>query len=157
MKRISSWVGWAVVKWIFPGMFLAWAAGVVVLFATSDDAPPVALWAMLPCLLAIGAVAYVRRVWPLARTVEDAGDHLVVRRGGNVLSLRLADVINVNQSGTWSTIRLRLRDAGPLGDEVAFIPIVIHAAPFARHPVAEDLLRRAGQARRGLPDSRSTA
>ena len=99
---------------------------------------------------AFGYVLFRKLVWDLADRVEDAGDALLVHRNGRELRLPLRDVLNVSMSQFTNPPRLslRLRQAGPLGDEIVFIPARRSLNPFKRNPVAEELIRRVDEARR---------
>jgi hypothetical protein len=148
VKRISSLGGWAMVKWIMPSLVLAWVLILVLVYSFSEDRPPFVIVVGFACFVLLWAMHYARRVWPVARAVDDAGDNLVVQRGRTVVQIAIADVINVDQSSM--VIRLRLRQPGVYGDEVAFLPRTgWFTDPFGRHAVAEDLLVRMDKARRG--------
>lgn len=103
-------------------------------------------------MLALGYVLFRKLVWDLADEVEDGGSYLVVRRGAIEQRVALENIMNVSVSAFTNPRRLtlRLRQCDALGDEVAFIPRGGPAwNPFARNPVAEDLMLRVDRLRGG--------
>ena len=105
----------------------------------------------VPAILVVfGAIMFRKLVWDLADEVRDGGDFLLVRRGKVEERLLLENVMNVSMSQFTNPRRLtlRLRTAGKLGDEVAFIPkSPLRLNPFARNPVAEKLIARVDRLR----------
>ncbi|HTI47519.1 MAG TPA: hypothetical protein VMB76_13250 [Casimicrobiaceae bacterium] len=104
-----------------------------------------------PAVMAVFGFLFFRRlVWPLADEVLDGGDYLIVRKGGLEQRVPLANIMNVSGSMYINPPRvtLRLVEAGPLGDEVAFMPRrSFNLNPFARNKVVDDLMVRAYEAR----------
>jgi hypothetical protein len=87
----------------------------------------------------------------LADEVDDCGDFLVVRKGGDEDTVLLSNIINVNFSadrrGAAPRIKLTLAAPGKFGSEIAFAPPAQFFAPSGRNAIAEDLLARAYKAR----------
>ncbi len=105
-------------------------------------------------MLVFGYFLFGKLIWDLADEVQDAGTFLLVRKGPVELRVQLNNVLNVSMSQLTNPKRLTLRLRSPceLGDEIAFIPKapVWQWNPFARNPIAEDLMRRADNARNGV-------
>ena len=102
-------------------------------------------------MMALGYFLFRKRVWDLADEVRDGGSYLLVRKGSTEQRVQLADVMNVSMSRATSPQRLtlRLRTPGEVGDEIAFVPRMqaFQFNPFARNPIAENLIRRFDAAR----------
>ena len=150
MKLLSSSTTF-LMKRAFP---MVWF-GFLLLFLVMGTVPALKegqyAFVLAPLLMAaFGYVLFRKLVWDLADRVEDAGDALLVHRNGRELRLPLRDVLNVSMSQFTNPPRLslRLRQAGPLGDEIVFIPARRSLNPFKRNPVAEELIRRVDEARR---------
>jgi hypothetical protein len=111
-------------------------------------APPVLV---VPCALAIvGYVVMKKLVWDLMDEVYDCGDHLLVKKGDEEERIPLSSIINVGASIGVNPPRISLRLATPgrFGDEVVFSPVrTFTLNPFARNPIAEDLIVRVDKAR----------
>jgi hypothetical protein len=144
------------IKRIFP---IAWLAFLglfsimpLVLPASGRSPPSLIPFVLMPiAMAAFGAVLFRKLVWDLADEVGDGGDFLLVRKGSVEDRIRLADVMNVSTGFSTRPPRLtlRLRSPGKFGDEIAFIPVrQFTFNPFARNPIAEDLIRRVDAARR---------
>jgi hypothetical protein len=84
------------------------------------------------------------------------GDELIVRRGGRVHRVPLADIRDISET-RWSrvkTVTIKLRGGHPAGDEIFFIP-PITPLPFLSHPLVKDLYRKtqlAGSRYASLPE-----
>ena len=77
-----------------------------------------------------------------------------MRKGDVEERVPLANIMNVSASVAMNPprITLRLVRPGKFGAEIAFSPVrTFTLNPFARNPVAEDLMLRVDQARRGRP------
>lgn len=152
MKKISSG-SITFYKRIFP---LLWFGGLVGFFVTGVMRAAVAegMWmvvAMPVLMTAFGFFLMKKVIWDLADEVEDHGDSLRVRKGGEEERIPLGNIMNVNASTNMSPqrITLRLVRPGRFGAEVAFIPAMQFSFnPFAKNPVAEDLIVRVDRARR---------
>ena len=153
MKKISS--GSTVFyKRLFP---LAWFGFLVVFvgLALSRRHYGGAQWwpfiVMPICMAVFGFVLMRKLVWDLADEVQDGGDFLLIRKGGEEERVPLNNIMNVNASTNMNPQRvtLRLVKPGKFGSEVSFaLPARFSFNPFARHPVAEDLIVRVDRARR---------
>lgn len=106
-------------------------------------------------VMAVIGIGFVRS--PLRDCVDavfDCGDHLLVKKDGQEDTVPLANIINVNFSknpeNMSARITLRLATPGKFGAEIAFAPPPqIYFGFPAKNEIAEDLLVRADQARRG--------
>ncbi|MEP6940549.1 MAG: hypothetical protein ABI846_12365 [Rudaea sp.] len=155
MQRISSGQTFFM-KRIFPCLWLGVIGiGLVVaifapISATRNPAvhvPPPYFFLIVPVIMLIfGVVLFRKLLWDLADSVDDARDYLLVRRGSVEQRVMLANVMNVSMSQFTNPPRLtlRLRKAGPLGDEIVFIPksTGLRMNPFRRNEIAESLMRR---------------
>lgn len=145
-------------KRIFPAI---WLGGVVLflIFGVTTNvsrapSPGNIVFLLVPALMLVfGFLLFRKLLWNLADEVQDGGSFLLVRKGAVEKRIPLADILNVSMSQFTNPKRvtLRLRNPCELGDEIAFIPKmpVFRLNPFARNAVAEDLMRRVDQARRG--------
>jgi hypothetical protein len=157
MQLISSKMTF-VMKRLFPavwlgGVFAGLVAGVLSLASrrTMDPLP----FVFIPVvMLLFGYFLFRKLVWDLADRVEDGGAWLLVRRGPVEQRVQLSNVLNVsmNQYTNPRRLTLRLRTPCEFGDEIAFIPKSPgwQLNPFARNPVAEDLIHRVDRARNGM-------
>ncbi len=134
-------------------MAVAMAAALAVLFmaARSGRLP----WPLLvgPVLLPLLVVAVMRKVLAgIADEVIDEGAALRVRVGGREERVLLGQIRNVSYSAFTNPkkITLRLVDGHPLGRDVSFIPVRrFFSGLFEDNPIAEDLIERSDEARRG--------
>jgi hypothetical protein len=149
MKRISS-RHTTLIKRVLPLLGLGLLAGAMAVFAAQGRAGS-ALFVAGPLVLGamLGAM-YLQVLWPLADTVDDAGDALLVRRGGVEQRVALDDVLDVAMAhGNPPRIVLRLRTPGRFGDEIVFLPPPgVRAGVAARPPLADELIARIDRARR---------
>ena len=161
MERISSGQTFFM-KRIFPWLWLGFIGiGLFMPFMVAQShaskshfvaEPPPFFFMFMPVLmLAFGIVLFRKLVWNLADSVDEAREYLLVRRGGIEQRVLLSNVMNVgiSQFTNPQRITLRLRTAGPLGDEIAFIPKSrgLRLNPFQRNEIAERLIRRVDEAR----------
>jgi hypothetical protein len=107
---------------------------------------------LVPLLMAIGGFVFFKFVvWNLADEVFDGGDYLLIRRGDRKVRIPLTGIMNVSSS-THSNpprVTLRLVAASEFGTHVSFYPTTPFTLnPFAKNPVAEDLIVRVDLARR---------
>ena len=110
-------------------------------------------------LVAMGMMAVIGTLMTLSRRdcvddVFDCGDHLLVRKDGKEDTVPFANIINVNFSknpeDVSARITLRLASPGKFGTEISFSPPPqIYFGFPPKNEIAEDLLVRADQARRG--------
>jgi hypothetical protein len=144
----SSWTFFS--KRVFPAVwfgFLAFFAFVGI--ATGAAAKNVTLL-VLPLGMAIfGFFMMKRLVWDLADEVYDCGHALLVKNHGEEELVSLSNIMNVSVSTYVNPprISLRLITPGKFGSEIAFSPVTgFRLNPFAKNPVAEDLIQRVYQA-----------
>ena len=136
-------------KWVLPIIWLLifGVVGVLALLQPHPDPDALVIVCVMPVFLAL---LYRFQLWPLADVVDDVGDALRVRRRGVELRVPLADILNVSapRYSRSRRITLRLRRAGELGDEIAFLPVAtLRWNPFARDPLADELIHRVDAAR----------
>ena len=144
-------------KRVFPAIWLSGVALFLVMALiapASHRRPEDAMLFVVPVLMLVfGVLMFRKLLWSLADEVQDGGSYLLVRKGAIEKRIPLADVLNVSMSQFTNPTRvtLRLRSRCEWGDEIAFIPKMpmFSLNPFARNAVAEDLMRRVDQARRG--------
>lgn len=109
------------------------------------------MFLVVPAFMAVfGYFIMKKLVWDLADEVYDCGDHLLVRKGNDEERVPLSNIMNVSASVLVNPprISLRLATPGKFGDEVSFSPVrPFTLNPFARNPVAEDLIVRVDKAR----------
>jgi hypothetical protein len=145
-------------KRVFPLLWfgilgISLVAGFATTAVTKEPMVRIVPFLVMPLIMmAFGAFLFRMLIWDLADEVADAGDYLLVRKAGVEERVALSEIINVGMS--WATnpprLSLRLRKPGKFGDEIVFIPIRNFTLnPFARNPVAEDLIRRVDLARAG--------
>lgn len=159
MERISSGQTYFM-KRIFPFLWLGIVgAGFIVAILVPTQmqhnpaihSPPQIFLVFPIVMLVIGFALFRKLLWDLADSVDDARDYLLVRRGSIEQRVMLANVMNVSVSQFTNPQRLtlRLRSAGPLGDEIVFIPKQpgLRLNPFKRNEIAENLMRRVDEAR----------
>jgi hypothetical protein len=108
---------------------------------------------LAPVVMAVvGYILFRRLLFDLVDEVWDEGDALVVKNAGTEERLPLRNVINIGYSIITNPERvtLTLRDAGPFGKEITFMPL---PRPFSfrwlsRNPIIDELIERVDQARR---------
>lgn len=159
MRKISSrqtyWL-----KRIFPvlwfGILGTAFAGGLGAFLHGSFAPPMFPFLLIPIVMAVFGYVLMRAlIFDLADEVLDNGDSLTVRKGEKTALIALADVINVNaaQFVNPPRIELTLRKDTPLGRRIVFSPQrPFTFNPFARIPIADDLIRRVEEARQRRRD-----
>jgi hypothetical protein len=121
-----------------------------VAFSAPHGPPP--LLGFLPMLVLVPIFYLMLRklVWDLADEVWDGGDHLVVKIGADSETVPLSNIMNVSASTLVNPprITLRLVNPGRFGQEISFSPprnSIFN--PFARNPVADDLIERVHRAK----------
>lgn len=106
---------------------------------------------VVPFFMAVaGYVVMKKLIWDLADVVYDCGDYLIVRNRGQEDVVQLSNVMNVSATTYVNPprITLRLVTPGRFGNEIAFSPETKFTLnPFAKNPIAEDLIVRAYEAR----------
>lgn len=94
-------------------------------------------------IMGIATMGMVDEVW-------DLGDHLLVRKGGTQARIGLANILKAEASVNSSPERVTVFLVKPcvFGRQVAFRPVGRpRRLPGLRHPLAEELMHRAHQAR----------
>lgn len=141
-------------KRVFPLIWFGFLAFfvVTVLLAPRGPEPFEPVFLLGPAVMAVFGYVLLRAlVFDLADEVVDAGDALVVRKGGEEARIPLADIVNVDSSSFVNPprITLTLRTPCRFGCKVAFSPPPNRRlfAPFAPNPTAEELIDRVDRAR----------
>jgi hypothetical protein len=108
---------------------------------------------VVPVIMAVfGYFLMKKLVWVLADEVFDCGDYLLVRNRGEEERIELSNIMNVSIITIMNPpqITLRLITPARCGSEVTFSPpMSLRLNPFAKCPIAEDLMVRAHSARAG--------
>jgi hypothetical protein len=89
-------------------------------------------------------------IWNLVDEVYDCGDELLVRNRGDEDRIGLSSIMNVSVTTFMNPPRITLRLISPskFRNEIAFSPVKPFTLnPFAKNPVAEDLIERVYRAR----------
>ncbi len=141
-------------KRIFPLFWfglLAFMAVTIVASSGRKGSPPLFVLAFLGFMALMGVFIMKKLVWDLADEVLDAGDALVIRRGGEQERVPLSDIINVSYA--WAQgpprVTLSLRTAGKFGNEISFAAPQ-RFVPFSKSPVIVDLIQRVDAARQAV-------
>jgi hypothetical protein len=154
MKRISS-KRTVVYKRIFPVFWF----GFIALFVMTDLLPgrrthvEVIPMLLVPVVMAVIGYALFRRLlFDLVDEVWDNGDALIVKNAGVEERVPLRNIINIGYSLLTNPERvtLTLRDAGPFGKEITFMPLPrsFSFRWLSRNPIIDELIERVDQARR---------
>ena len=111
--------------------------------------PPPAVFIVPVVMGVFGYLLFRRLLFDLVDEVWDDGEALVARNGGVEQRIPLETIINVGFSTMTrpERVTLRLREPGPLGAEVTFMP-PSRFVSFGRHPVIDELIERVDRARR---------
>jgi hypothetical protein len=154
MKRISS-KRTVVYKRIFPVFWFGFIALFVMTALLPGRRTHVEVIPMLlvPVVMAVIGYALFRRLlFDLVDEVWDNGDALIVRNASVEERVPLRNIINIGYSLLTNPERvtLTLRNAGPFGKEITFMPL---PRPFSfrwlsRNPIIDELIERVDQARR---------
>jgi len=138
-------------KRVFPVFWFGFIAVFVAVTLMSGAIAQSVMFLIVPAFLTIvGYIVMKKLVWDLADEVYDCGDALLVRNRGAEQRVVLSNVMNVGASTFTNPPRvtLRLVNAGKWGREISFIPVIRFTLnPFAKYPVAEDLIVRVDRAR----------
>ncbi|HMK20808.1 MAG TPA: hypothetical protein VK466_00650 [Terriglobales bacterium] len=127
--------------------FLAVTVGLMLVNRVYETNP---LLLLLPCGMAVVGYYFGKRnAQDLADEVYDCGDSLLVRKSGEEDRIALANIVNLNFSAEPSRITLTLDPPRKFGDYVRFAPPPqVYWGPNPENPIAQDLVMRAGQARK---------
>ena len=145
MRRISSRATFAI-KWGLPVLWLALLVGAVAARWQDPAALPGSLAGLaVGVVLAVALYAWV--IWPLADSVDDDVDTLVVHRHGRSWRVRLADVERVAALPFFNPPRIRLH--ARRGEGVVFLaPKDFRLIVQAAHPMVDELAARVGRAQK---------
>ena len=150
MTRISSKTTFFY-KRVFPVLWFGFLAVFVAIALASGAALKSPVFLAGPCLMAVLGFFLVKKLLgSLADEVYDCGDSLLIRSRGVEERVALSNIMNVSASTNMNPprITLRLVTPGKFGPEVTFSPVARFTLnPFARNPVADDLMVRVDQAR----------
>jgi len=150
MTKISSrFTYWN--KRLFPLLWFGFLAVFVLTTILAGAVAKDAMFLIIPCVMAVfGYFIMKTLVWDLVDEVYDDGDYLLVKNRGNEVRIGLANIMNVSATTFVNPPRivLRLREPSKFGSEIAFSPASRFSLnPFAKNPVAEDLIIRVDRAR----------
>jgi hypothetical protein len=138
------------VKRVFPVLWFGVLAFFVFIGVSTGAIAKDPTFLIIPILMSgIGLFVMKQLVWDLADEVFDCGHALLVKNRGEEELVPLSNIMNVNVSTYINPprISLRLITPGKFGSEIAFSPITgFRLNPFAKNPVAEDLIVRVYQA-----------
>ncbi len=125
---------------------LVMLSGIVLASKGAEVPPP--LFVIPIGLTIFGYVILKLLVFDLLDEVWDEGDTLVVRNDGQEERIQLTNIINVSHATFTNPprIALTLRYPCRFGKEVTFSPLA-RLNPFARHPIATELIERVDAAR----------
>lgn len=151
MKKISSGQT-RFLKFGLPVLLLGVAVAIpsaLVLGNRADAVPWVVIVSLPVLMVVVGAVLMKTLVLDLADEVHDAGDHLVVRKGGITERVPLKEIVNISSTVMINPPRvtLTLRKPGRLGKEIVFSPrqpLIL----LRRNPLVTELIERVDAARR---------
>jgi hypothetical protein len=155
MRKLSSRVT-AIHKKAFPLVwFGGWGAFALIAFQTGATRQNGGLaLAIVPAFMAIlGYFLMKNLLWDLVDEVYDAGSFLLVKNGGREYRVPFSDIVNVNSTVAVNPPRITLRLKGAsaqsgLGTEMVFSPQrPLTLNPFAKIPIAEELISRVEEAR----------
>jgi hypothetical protein len=105
---------------------------------------------IIPALMgAFGFFIMKQLVFDLVDELWDDGDALVVKNKGREERIALKNIINVSHSSFTNPprITLTLREPCAFGRDITFSPPT-KLLPFARHPIASELIERIDATRR---------
>lgn len=136
---------------ILPGFWFGMLGLMCVLLAIkgTGESDPVGL-ALLPVMIVGGFVLFRALFWCQADEVLDAGDALIVRKGGIEQTLPFARITRVSLLPLLNPprITLHLASSGPLGERIHFSPALpLWFYPRDASPIVEGLAERARRAR----------
>lgn len=155
MARLSSrWTSYY--KRVFPVIWFGFIALFMVLpWLTSwinhqqMRGPPLPILIVPVVMGVFGYLLFRRLLFDLVDEVWDEGDALVARNRGVEQRIALQTIVNVGFSTMTrpERVTLRLREPGPLGQDVTFMP-PSRFMPFGRNPIIDELIERVDRARR---------
>lgn len=134
-------------KRVFP---VLWFGGIIVITAVASVAMQAShqlqpVFLIMPLLMmVIGYLVMKMLVFDIVDEVWDMGSELLVKNHGQEARIPLANIMNI--SFVWITnpnrITLRLRQPCSFGKEMTFCPKGIYFWPFAKNPIANQLIER---------------
>ena len=143
-------------KYGFPIIWFGFLCVIVVMGLMTGARHQSPMLLIMPLVMAaIGFMMFKKMFWVLADEVQDGGDYLVVRRGGEEATVYLKHIMNVSATTNMNPPQVTLRLAHPcrLGDELVFSPATgfFSLNPFRKNEIVEDLIVRVDTARRLRP------
>jgi hypothetical protein len=154
MKQLSS-KATGFYKRGFPLLWFAFVGVITTVVLVSGALAEMGVIALIVplSLLILGYFLMKHLLWDLVDSVYDAGDFLLVKNREHEQRVPLHEIMNVSASIAVNPPRITLRLKGesarsPLGAEVSFLPERRYSLnPFAKNPIAEDLILRVDEAR----------
>jgi len=154
MRRISSQRTFFY-KRVFPVLWLGVIAFLILVGLSASRRSHFEAVPMLAApvmMIIVGYAVFRRLILGLTDEVWDDGDALIVKNAGVEERVALSNIINIVYSMYTNPERmtLTLREAGPLGKEITFMPM---SAGFSfrwlsRNPIIDELIQRVDEARR---------
>jgi len=150
MKKISSGFTFFNKK-VFPVIWFGFLLLFVTVAITSGALQKDPMFLIVPLFMfGIGYLVMKMLVFDLMDEVFDCGSYLLVKNRDMQDHVYLADVMNISITTYMNPprITLRLRKPSRFGTEISFSPITgFRLNPFARNPIAEDLILRVDKER----------
>lgn len=150
MKKIST-SSLFFVKKIFPLLWFGLLIFLVFQTLLSGAYKKDPIFLVYPFVMAVFGFIFMKMlIWRLVDEVYDCGDSLLIKGHGIEERVPLENIIHVSASTLMNPprITLRLAKSGRLGSEISFSPVTPFTLnPFAKNPVAEDLIVRVDRAR----------
>lgn len=147
MKRISTPYTFSlkVVPFVFVGICVFIVSLLLANGAWRQNRP----FLIIPVLMGIVGWYFARsNLRDLMDEVDDFGDHLVVRKGGEEETILLTNISNVNFNVKPPRITLTLASPGKFGSEISFAPPPqLYFGPIPQNDIAKDLIARTAKAR----------
>ncbi|NTV93157.1 MAG: hypothetical protein HGA72_07830 [Chlorobiaceae bacterium] len=147
MKKISG--SNVYFKKLLPGIWFGFLAFFFVTsLASGATCKPLIFYIMPVFMAVIGYFIFRKMVWDLVDEVYDMGDVLLFKKGGTEQRIYLKDIVNIDyaQMSSPERIVVNVRNEGPLGKELAFIP-PMRFFRFTKHPLIKELIERVDRAR----------
>jgi hypothetical protein len=154
MRRISSqWTFFY--KRVFPVLWFGVIACLILVELSASRRTPFEAVPILTApvmMIIVGYAVFRRLILGLTDEVWDDGDALIVKNAGVEERVPLSNIMNVGYSMFTNPerITLTLREPGPLGKEVTFMPLSagLSFRWLSRNPIIDELIARVDEARR---------
>jgi hypothetical protein len=142
-------------KKVFPAIWFGFLGLFLVVGTLTKASTESPLFLIVPLMMGFfGFILMKNLLWNLVDEVWDCGDYLLIRNGDDEESIQLSNIMNISVSTATNPPRITLRLTYPsrFGNEIAFSPLMKFTLnPFAKNPIAEDLIARVDRAQSGRP------